>query len=442
MRVGTTCCSSARPQPGSISSRPKRGLNSRLINDSSEEAVETRREALDIAFTTLEHAAWQLGGNMLRRVWAGLCAGLVTLALQSSCAAASATIYNLGTLGGTESSATPSTPAGRWRGIAPRPAASSAPSSIPAHPAWTGTWPTWALSPITALGPGSIAYGINASGQVVGDSDNLETYITRAFLYTGTPESGGAMADLGDLFPDAGGSADSHGRGINASGQVVGFSQAAPNGSYPRLPLHRHARQRRRHGRSGHPRRPDGYSRAYGINAGGQVVGDSSIGGGHHAFLYTGTPGSGGAMADLGTLPGKTYSQGLAINDVGQVVGCSGNSLDTTDTTQHAFLYTGTPGSGGAMADLGTLGGTYSVGRAINTSGQVVGHSKTTGGAQHAFLYTGTPGVDGHMIDLDAWLDANNPTEGAKWTLTLGCRRDRHRPDHRRVAITTTAPAV
>ena len=25
----------------------------------------------------------------------------------------------------------------------------------------------------------------------------------------------------------------------------------------------------------------------------------------------------------------------------------------------------------------------------------------------------------GTMIDLDAWLDANNPTEGAKWTLTI-----------------------
>jgi hypothetical protein len=46
----------------------KRGLNSRSINDSTEEAVETRREALDIAFTTLKHANWQIGGNMLRRV--------------------------------------------------------------------------------------------------------------------------------------------------------------------------------------------------------------------------------------------------------------------------------------------------------------------------------------------------------------------------------------
>jgi hypothetical protein len=37
------------------------GLNSCLINDSNEEAVETRRAALDIAFTTLNRAAWQLG---------------------------------------------------------------------------------------------------------------------------------------------------------------------------------------------------------------------------------------------------------------------------------------------------------------------------------------------------------------------------------------------
>ena len=28
------------------------------------------------------------------------------------------------------------------------------------------------------------------------------------------------------------------------------------------------------------------------------------------------------------------------------------------------------------------------------------------------------PGVDGEMIDLENWLNTNNPTEGAKWTLT------------------------
>jgi PEP-CTERM motif len=52
--------------------RSERGRNSSLINDSAEEAMENHREALDIAFTTLKHAKWQIGGNMLRRVWAGL----------------------------------------------------------------------------------------------------------------------------------------------------------------------------------------------------------------------------------------------------------------------------------------------------------------------------------------------------------------------------------
>jgi hypothetical protein len=61
----------------------ERGHRSRLISDSTEEAVETRRMALDIAFTTLNRAGWHLGGDMFRRVWAGLSVGLVSLALQS-----------------------------------------------------------------------------------------------------------------------------------------------------------------------------------------------------------------------------------------------------------------------------------------------------------------------------------------------------------------------
>jgi probable HAF family extracellular repeat protein len=119
-------------------------------------------------------------------------------------------------------------------------------------------------------------------------------------------------------------------------------------------------------------------------------------------------------MLDLGTLGGR-YSSSRGINDNGQV---TGQSSLAGEAANHAFLYTNVAGRGEDMVDLGTLGGSYSGGFAINDAGQVVGISLTADGAQHIFLYVGMPGADGHMIDLDAWLDATNPTEGAKWTLT------------------------
>jgi probable HAF family extracellular repeat protein len=118
-------------------------------------------------------------------------------------------------------------------------------------------------------------------------------------------------------------------------------------------------------------------SYGYGINASGQVTGYSDTTGNAatHAFLY-----SNGTMHDLGTLGGTTGSYGYGINESGQV---TGYSWTTGNLNFHAFLY-----SDGTMHDLGTLGGAISYGFGINTSGQITGWSYTAGDLFHAFLYS------------------------------------------------------
>jgi probable HAF family extracellular repeat protein len=137
------------------------------------------------------------------------------------------------------------------------------------------------------------------------------------------------------------------------------------------------------------------YSRANGINAMGQVVGFSGAkrdSNQSRAFLWSGQTG----MIDIGTL-GGTYAQAYAINDAAVVTGASQTQGMGPIATTHAFIYRYLSPSNQRMQDLGVLGGLYSAGMAINNYNHVAGLStiKANDGRVHAFLHDGR-----RMIDL------------------------------------------
>jgi len=129
------------------------------------------------------------------------------------------------------------------------------------------------------------------------------------------------------------------------------------------------------------------------INASGQITGSlfpDDLANAKHAFL-----GNNGVVTDLGTL-GGTYSYGYAINDLGDVTGTSAVSdSGGPGAAMHAFLY-----SGGSMHDLGPLDDAYAntIGEGINDNGTIVGRAGATVGAgSRAFIY-----ASGAIHDLTA----------------------------------------
>ncbi len=253
----------------------------------------------------------------------------------------------------------------------------------------------YANGTVTNLGtlPGgttSVGLGINSGGQIVGYSNTSGA--ERGFI-----SSGGAMTPLGSL---TGGPSNAY--GINDSGLAVGSSVASNNRLHAVL-----------YGPGGTPTDlgtlggPE--SHAYAINNSNQVAGYASAlvtyfdayGNPYvveetHAFLHNGS-----TMNDLGKLAGATYSYAYGINNNGQVVGWSGN----------AFLY-----SGGAMTNLGTLPGQGSFSKAfgINDSGQIVGAAYMLGlnpdpfhSQARAFIFENNT-----MSNLNSLIDP-----GSGWTL-------------------------
>jgi probable HAF family extracellular repeat protein len=136
-------------------------------------------------------------------------------------------------------------------------------------------------------------------------------------------------------------------------------------------------------------------STGLGINAGGQVVGWSVGPTGTHAFVFT----DGVGMTPLAGPAGRPNTVARDINDLGVVVGSA--STGGTDIG-HAVRWTN-----GVAQDLGTLGtGLFSETKSINASGTSVGYSYTNGGGLsgvHAFQ-TGGKG----LIDLTPTADTAN----------------------------------
>ncbi len=189
--------------------------------------------------------------------------------------------------------------------------------------------------------------------------------------YAVTPLAGGADAAVAGLS-DAGQAAFS----ADTQGYVGGTDAADPLGA---LPKHR-------------------LSLAYAVNKAGQAAGASFNLLGHaRAFVWD------GAARKIGSLPGYPYSEARGLGDDGTVAGFAEAGRPDRLHAWIARAFVRPPG--GALVDLGTLGGPYSAAYAVSADGgSVAGKADTPNGSTHAFLWTEAGG----MTDLGTLGGANS----------------------------------
>jgi probable HAF family extracellular repeat protein len=249
----------------------------------------------------------------------------------------------------------------------------------------------------------SEALAVNDRGQVVGDSITAGLGPEHAFLW-----ANGTMRDLGTL-----GGLTSIATDINNHGQVVGVSATA-TGQAQHAFLWTHGRMR--------DLGLAAFATANDVNDRGQITGGVPLAEAFHAFRL-----QRGHLVDLDSAE-VPYSEGMAINEGGQV---AGNSAPAAAATNHAFLW-----SRGQRIDLGTLGGDFSSASGLNDHGAVVGQSTTAAGGGRGFVWRHGTMIDLGVLVADAMNGSRaNDINNHGW-IVGGQRRRRRRLPRRALALT------
>lgn len=227
-------------------------------------------------------------------------------------------------------------------------------------------------------GDDSAAFGINASGQAVGQANSSAGALDQAFLWT----QGAGMVDLGSL-----GGASSVANAINASGQVAGQAEIANGFAHAFL-------WSQTAGMKDLGTLPGGQqSGANAINSAGEIAGWANVGSNSHAITWT----QSGGLVDLG-ITASCGSTAFGVNDSGLVIGWFNNSAGCTFTS-HAFSWT----HSGGLKDMRLLtGGNYSFAYGVNAAGQIVGTGQSSSSSPVALLWT----ADGTLHDLNTLISS------------------------------------